>query len=327
MCKKIVVITSINSPTKAVKAFCSFKDIEVIVVADVKTPDPWIWLEETDVTYLSIDSQDPDHYMELPINSYSRKMIGYLEAIRRGADIIIDTDDDNIPYLKWSLPEKESPLFVTNPGFVNIYKHFTDKLIWPRGLPFQFIDNDFNAFDTCLDGIKIGVWQGLADKDPDVDAVYRLMDQGATSFKVKRPIVLDIGTVSPFNSQNTSFVKELFPLLYLPVTVNQRFADILRGYVAQPIMWAAGYLLGVTNAGVYQERNQHDLVADFMDEIPCYMQSEIAFNAVNKVVKANNSITENLEVAYSYLRDIEIVTDQELIYLYNWLEALEKLNG
>ena len=59
-------------------------------------------------------------------------------------------------------------------------------------------------------------------------------------------MVLGTGTMSPFNTQNTLIRKELFALLYLPTYVTFRFTDILRGLVAQPIMWAAGYALGFT---------------------------------------------------------------------------------
>ena len=34
----------------------------------------------------------------LPLNSYSRKNVGYLVAIMNGAKNIIETDDDNFPY-------------------------------------------------------------------------------------------------------------------------------------------------------------------------------------------------------------------------------------
>ena len=317
MFKKVVVITTINNPTVAVKKFCTFKDIGIVVVGDAKTPCPWIY-DSPNLTYLSIEKQEVFDF-PLPLNSYSRKMIGYLKAIELGAEIIIDTDDDNIPYQNWSLPEKERPLFVSSSGFINIYKYFSNRLTWPRGLPFDYIDSEVRTIDAYTDA-KIGIWQGLADNDPDVDAVHRFMDKTATIFDRHQSIVLDIGTVTPFNSQNTSFVKELFSLLYLPISVNQRFSDILRGYVAQPIMWAAGYLLGITNAGVYQERNEHDLVKDFLDEIPCYTKSETAFKLVNTVVRYDNSIAENMFAAYRSLRNADIVKDIELYYLKNWLE-------
>ena len=70
------------------------------------------------------------------------------------------------------------------------------------------------------------------------------------------------------------FRKEFFPLLYLPSFVTFRFTDILRGFVAQPILWKAGFNLGFTEATVFQERNAHNYVRDFESEIPMYLHTE-----------------------------------------------------
>jgi hypothetical protein len=43
----------------------------------------------------------------LPLNHYARKNLGYLIAIKSGAEIIIETDDDNIPAINfWKKREK-----------------------------------------------------------------------------------------------------------------------------------------------------------------------------------------------------------------------------
>ena len=67
----------------------------------------------------------------------------------------------------------------------------------------------------------------------------------------------------PYNTQNTATRKELFPLLYLPAYVTFRFTDILRGLIAQPIMWLYDYHLGYSGATVTQKRNAHDYFEDF----------------------------------------------------------------
>lgn len=316
--KKFLVITTINYPTEAVKKFASLSSWQIVVVGDKKTPGDWLC---ENVVYLSCEEQSK-YGLDLPWNNYVRKMIGYLYAIENGASIIAETDDDNIPYKNWDSPAySDIPFLVSNVGFVNVYSKYTEQHIWPRGLPFHAI----KTFCECKDGhgkIKIGIWQGLANEDPDVDAIYRLTDGSFCIFEEKGPTVLEKGVVSPFNSQNTFFRKEMFPLLYLPVTVNQRFADILRGYVAQPIMWAADYLLGFTSATVIQKRNAHDLMSDFIDEIPCYTLSEKAFQIVDASVKKENSIIENMKIAYEALHLDGIVDEEEASYLNQWLTCL-----
>ena len=101
-----VVITSIALPTRAVEVYAGFDSVKTIVIGDRKTPDNW---RLKDVIFLSVEDQI-DKYKSfgsrLPVNHYSRKNIGYLEAIRWGCEVIVDTDDDNIPLSDWHIPER-----------------------------------------------------------------------------------------------------------------------------------------------------------------------------------------------------------------------------
>jgi len=269
---------------------------------------------------------------KLPFNHYGRKMMGYLHAIQQGAQVIIDTDDDNIPYDGWAFPAMEGE-FQTSPvnkGFVNIYKNFTSHHIWPRGYPLDLIlnpDHNLRESELTTEAAKIGIWQGLADSDPDVDAIYRLVDNTEVFFDKRAPIVLAEGTLCPFNSQNTAVRQELFPLLYLPAYVTFRFTDILRGLVAQPILWAHGYRLGFTQATVLQERNPHDYVKDFESEIPCYLHPNRVIAAVSRAIDKSVTVGENLRRAYVELAQENIVTAQELELLDLWLEDVASLTN
>ena len=326
--KKYIVITSIFNPTEAVVSFSKLTDYQLIVVGDKKTPHNWSY---PNVNYISIEKQD---YLEfelvkvLPYNHYCRKMIGYLEAIKNGADFIIDTDDDNIPKDIWDFPAFEGKYsqVAKNLGFVNVYQLYTKAKIWPRGLPLHLITKDFELdkklkFENC----KIGVWQGLADEDPDVDAIYRLTNDTPCYFNDHQPIVLGEGTISPFNTQNTMIRKELFALMYLPTYVTFRFTDILRGLIAQPIMWLYGYEVGFTKATVLQKRNPHDYMKDFISEIPMYTYCEKVIGLVVQAISKDVDIEENLYRAYKALFTENIVCEREIITLKAWLKDLKKL--
>jgi hypothetical protein len=318
--KKFIVITSIFEPTIAVEKFAGLADYQLIVVGDLKTPKNW---NCPNVTYLGDNEQKElnSEFAELlPYNHYGRKMMGYLYAIQQGADIIIDTDDDNIPYENWNFPDFEGSFDTIDKkqGFYNIYSDFTSQKIWPRGLPLQLI-NSTHTFKRSSQESKIGVWQGLADGDPDVDAIYRLVSDISCTFIKRQPVVLDEGTICPFNSQNTAFRKELFPLLYLPAYVTFRFTDILRGIVAQPIMWKHGYRLGFTEATVFQERNPHNYLRDFESEVPMYLKGELSFELSAKIASSQNSIAENLHSVYAELEKHAIVEKKELTLLESWL--------
>lgn len=325
--KKFIVITSIFKPTEAVIQFSKMTDYQLIVVGDKKTPSNW-HCEKVD--YISIIQQENATFelaKVLPFNHYCRKMLGYLKAIQNGADFIVDTDDDNIPKGNWKFPEFEHEFncIAEDKGFINIYQLYTKQKIWARGLPLNCIRTQFDLEKSLsLKDCKVGIWQGLADEDPDVDAIYRLTNDTPCYFNEREPIVLGKGSISPFNTQNTIIRKELFPLLYLPTYVTFRFTDILRGLVAQPIMWLYDYQLGFTNATVVQKRNAHDYMKDFISEIPMYQHCEKVIDLVSNSISISKSIETNLFNAYKTLLEENIICEKEMITLDTWLKDLNK---
>lgn len=323
--KKVIVITSIYPPTEAVIAFSKMKNHKLVVVGDKKTPPDW---QCGNVDYLPVE----DHgnigmhlNKVLPFNHYSRKMMGYLHATAAGADVIIDTDDDNIPKDNWCFPSFEDTFsyIPENKGFINVYQLYTDAHIWPRGLPLHLITKKFDLENDLTSKLsRVGMWQGLADEDPDVDAIYRLTSDTPCYFKNRPPLVLGKGTISPFNTQNTLIRKELFSLMYLPTYVTFRFTDILRGLIAQPIMWLYDFHLGFVDATVVQKRNPHDYFKDFVSEIPMYKHCEEVMEITSGAISVNNSINDNLYNTYEALLKKEIVEKRELDVLSAWLKDI-----
>jgi hypothetical protein len=327
--KKYIVITTIFDPTESVIAFSKLNEYSMIVVGDKKTPVKW---NCNNIKYLSIKKQEKIDFklaQALPYNHYCRKMLGYLEAIRNGADYIVDTDDDNIPKKNWTFPDFESEFdFLNeNEGFINIYQLFTKQKIWPRGLPLNLISQNFELEKKISTNkkCKVGIWQGLADEDPDVDAIYRLTSDESCYFDEREPVVLGKKTISPFNTQNTIIRKELFILMYLPTYVTFRFTDILRGLIAQPIMWLYGYNLGFINATVIQKRNLHDYMKDFTSEIPMYEHCERIVEIVSDAISKTNTIEVNLYNGYKALLKEGVVCDNEIKTLELWLDDFKKI--
>lgn len=325
---KSIIITSIFEPTEAVRDFSLRKDYQLIVIGDKKSPAGW---DHENVDYFSVSRQESLEFnlaSLLPYNHYCRKMLGYLLALKQGSEAIVDTDDDNIPKENWDFPSFQGN-FDTIPadlGFVNIYQLYTEQNIWPRGLPIDLISKDFDLESTLYkSNPKVGIWQGLADEDPDVDAIYRLTNDTPCYFNQRKPIVLGKGTISPFNTQNTFIRKELFPLLYLPTYTTFRFTDILRGLVAQPIMWLYDYHLGFTDATVVQKRNPHDYFKDFISEIPMYQHSRNVVEIVSTCISASQSIEDNLYNAYHQLLKSEIVVAEEMVTLEAWLKDVSDI--
>ena len=112
-----------------------------------------------------------------PTRHYARKNIGYLLAIKDGARVIIETDDDNVPESGfWSTRHRRQTVATaSNLGWVNIYRYFTEANIWPRGLPLDQINSALPEFGSLPETeLDCPIQQGLADQNPDVDAIYRL---------------------------------------------------------------------------------------------------------------------------------------------------------
>lgn len=329
MLKNTIVVTTIHPPTKGIELLAQIPEHDVIIIGDKKTPANWHY---SNTLFLSVEQQlELDYQLveHLPFNHYARKMIGYLYAIEHGALTIFDTDDDNLPKPSWqSLPSEGTFSTSNSQPFVNVYQHFTSQQIWPRGYPLNLLNQAPTRQPLRLEKkeVRVGIWQGLADGDPDVDAIYRLTNNTPCYFDEKEPLVLGKGSICPFNSQNTIFCEsELFPLLYLPAYVTFRFTDILRGLVAQPIMWAHNYLLGFTNATVVQERNPHDYLKDFESEIPCYLHVEKVVEIAKSTVLARRSVADNLYEVYCALHQHNIVVQKELELLRCWLTDLSRL--
>jgi hypothetical protein len=245
-----------------------------------------------------------------------------LYAIRRGADVIFDTDDDNTPIGDWMMPPFECDLgVVSDSKYINIYGHFTREFIWPRGFPVDEIRNSGQDPFRLSRGpaVKIGAWQGLTDHDPDTDAIYRLVLNKKIRFEKKEPVYLPKGRFCPVNSQNTFWNREVFPYLYLPVTVGFRWTDILRGYIAQALMWRQSYHIGFSSASLFQKRNPHDLMKDLSDEWESYFQIKRLIEVMEKTEDYGDPF-RNLAGVYGALAEASLVKPEELLSLESWIE-------
>lgn len=87
------------------------------------------------------------------------------------------------------------------------------------------------------------------------------------------PIVLEQGTYSPYNTQNTITHSEAFWGLLLPITTTFRVCDIWRSFWVQRLLWDIGGQVMFGTATVKQIRNSHSYLKDMIDEHQLYHQS------------------------------------------------------
>jgi hypothetical protein len=251
-------------------------------------------------------------------------------AMKNGSSIIIETDDDNIPGEDFWLPRKKltESSSVTGNGWINVYSLFSDILIWPRGLPLENVLNQNQiVIGKKTEQSFCPILQGLADGNPDVDAVFRMTQKLPVNFN-KRPhsIRLQKGLWSPFNSQNTTWFKEAFPLLYLPSFCTFRMTDIWRSFVAQRVAWECGWELVFHNATVYQERNEHSLLRDFEQEVPGYLLNNKIKQLLEELPLKSGlaNISNNLHACYEELVKQDIVDSKEMELVEAWLSDITK---
>ncbi len=315
---KFVVITSIYPPTEAVKLLSHWRGWRIVIVGDKKTPADW---QYANADYLSVARQIElfgDFASALPFNKYSRKNLGYVYAIRNDADVIFDTDDDNLPFpsAKETLEElintvyaghsNVEKLITSHAAWVNIYNLFTDQSArcWPRGYPLDLVtaDQEYGVEDQA---IQSPILQFLVDKDPDVDAVYRLTSNKPVTFKQGLKYAVDVGVYSPFNSQCTLWFPDAFSLMYLPSFTTSRVTDILRSFLAQRTLWAEGKRVSFLGPICDHKRHYHNLISDFVEEYDLYINAHKYVDLLDSVTAQGKDET--------YCKSIELLAGHNLL--------------
>lgn len=326
MNNKTLVITSIADDShpilKRYAAEAKMRDIPFIVVGDTKSPPIF---NISDCDYYSITRQESlglELSKKLPRKHYARKNIGYIVAIRNGAEVIVETDDDNIPLDGFwcRRTARQQVQTISHDGWVNIYKYYSESHIWPRGFALEKILDTQPKLGEHKE-VYCPIQQGLADDNPDVDAIYRLTLPLPITFKSREAIALNNKSICPFNSQNTTWFKEAFPLLYLPSYCSFRMTDIWRSFIAQRIAWTCDWSILFHESTVRQERNNHNLMTDFLDEISGYSGNLDIVSALSNLNLKHGveNIPENLTSCYKKLVSLNFIGQQDLELLNAWL--------
>jgi hypothetical protein len=330
-----LVITSIAEPTPALQALAAAsrdRDFDLIVIGDEASPASFE-LEGCD--FYGLERQ---HELQLdfervcPVRHYARKNIGYLLAMQRGAPMILETDDDTVARERFWEPRERSQRVrrIADQGWVNVYRYFSSANIWPRGLPLDEAQTPVPACGSLpFEEVVCPIQQGLVDDDPDVDAVYRMLLDLPFRFDPGPSIALTSGAWCPFNSQNTAWWPEAFPLMYLPTFCSFRMTDIWRSFVAQRLAWVNGWGVLFHEPTVSQERNVHDLMDDFRAEVPGYLENRAICAALEglDLRPGPEHVGGNMRLAYQCLVEGGWIDGAELGLLDAWLTDVENITA
>ena len=333
--KKALVITTIASSKNFIlKKYAKDaikKNINFIIIGDKKSPSKF---SLKGANYFSLQKQRSLNFnlsKLLPVNSYSRKNLGYLIAMKNNPELIIETDDDNIPLKNFFLKKtaiKQKAYFVKKAGWINVYKFFTKVHVWPRGFALEKINAPLFK-NLKLSKVVCPIQQGLADENPDVDAIYRLTSLLPIKFNFFKNVALGKGSICPFNSQNTTWLNQAYPLMYLPSYCSFRMTDIWRSFVAQRIVWTCGWSILFHHSTVIQKRNVHNLMHNFADEIPGYIHNyKIMNNLINLKLKSGmENIKYNMILCYRKLIRMNIIDKKEMKLLNAWFNDLRSIKS
>lgn len=295
---KVIVTTTINPPTKAILKFAQLKDWKLYIVGDLKTPHELF--KNKSWKYLSPDYQKTNYsYLSDLIgwNSIQRRNIGFIEAIKDGAEIIATVDDDNIPYENWGkqlligqrleIDSYSNPNGLFDPlSVTNISNKY-----WHRGYPLSMVSKRNQNLKTkkIIDvKVQVDLWNGK----PDADAISRLMNgykdeiiTGPFPYSSERTIL---------SSQNAFFHKSIMKN-YAVFPHCDRMDDI----------WGCIILQKDTNCDVvfsspstFHDRNYHNPIDDLRQEI-------IGHEKTLSILKNKNALPEACQLFFSeYQKEI-----------------------
>jgi len=303
--KRIIVTTTINEPTKAIKKFCGIDDWDCfIVVGDKKTPhELYRELEKKypHVLYYSPEDQEKD-FPELSgsigWNCIQRRNLGFVKAYNLGAEIVATVDDDNIPYENWGKnlfvgKEIECDYFGTDLAVFDPLSATNNNFVWHRGYPLELVSKRRDVYYMGKIKKKVLVQADLWDGDPDVDAIARLTKKPCVKFQTNAPFCSN--KISPFNSQNTFLSREVLPFYGVLPHVG-RMDDIWGSYVLQKFFPGCVIYCPAT---VYQERNGQDLITNLEKEIMGYRNT---LQFVNDLDNFENYLPEDTKSFWEIYR-------------------------
>ena len=287
--KKLIVTTTINPPTLALKKFMQLSDWDVVVIGDKKTPHEkykklnCVYLSPTDQEKISKKLSDLIGW-----NCIQRRNFGFIYALQNNYDLIATVDDDNIPKKNWGKKllvgkNVEIDFYLTNQKVFDPLSVTNNQDLWHRGFPIELLYNKNKKKIKKRKIIRCLVQADLWDGDPDVDAICRISKLKPVR-KFTKINSFSSNKLMPFNSQNT-FLSPVVLKDYMMLPHVGRMDDIWGSYYLQKKIKKP--FIVFSNSSVIQKRNDHNFAVDLKNEIIGYLNTlKFINNGYNKVLPA-----------------------------------------
>lgn len=334
--KLALVLTTINVP-QVLKLYRACEpSVRFFVVGDRKSNDiaTQILIDSIpNSVYYSFERQRELGYgthSMLPENCIQRRNLGFLEAVKWGAEAIVSIDDDNSPLgldyfsamncrLQWPF---NGLLFDGHPESWFDAGYLLTPYAKHRGIP-----HDAKRHGNIIPAtkLKIGVAAGLCLGDPDIDAVTRMANHPSVenvNALGTSGIVVSWKTWTVFNSQNTALLRELIPAWGMIPFVG-RFDDIYASLIVQRIMRDRELHVHFGSPTVWQSRNAHDLVKDLRGEIDGYSNIRRLAALLDALLLTNKSVIGDCRTIWDAIKATDIMPFESTSAMYAYLTDCE----
>lgn len=239
------------------------------------------------IKYLTYDEQK-SFFNKYPLldniiftRSIQRRNIGILEAIKQKYDYLISIDDDNYPLTnEWlynfiNYRNNEYHIINSCNGWIDVPYYITD--IPSRGFPILSKNGIHDIYSSYEDSKnRIVCHQGFISGEADRSALHRYSYQDVNTDinNFNKNYIVD-KSWCVFNTQNTLFKKEIFPLLFLfPMKKKlsngymiERYDDIFMSYIVNKIIHKFGWYISFGHPIMTQKRNEHDIEREVFTEM------------------------------------------------------------
>ena len=268
---KIITTTTINPPTAAMREYDRMDGWELVVVGDERTP-PYKLARGTYISWEEQQAKYPKLCALLGPGSVQRgRMIAFIEAWKRGAEVMASVDDDCYPLEGWggalrigdrervTMHQVDEVAFDPYSALGKTVRHVRHRG-YPRELA-QTYDHDCEKWDVFLSPL---VQENISVGDPDIDAIDRLSRR--TKMTGIGPDPWCSHSFCPINTQNTFFAREAIPDFYGNIPGIGRMDDIWAGYLFQA-MHPGTVIYASANNVQMQNRTLESMLNDLEQEM------------------------------------------------------------
>lgn len=264
----VIVTTTINAPTPAIRKFDAMPDWNLIVVGDKKTPEYRLDRGRF-IPWQEVESLYPELCKLIGFNcTQLGRMVAFLEAAKEKPDLVATIDDDcdpdnTWPGQTWISKRIECDCYhcdaeAFDPFVIAGYEHPA------RGYPPQLGKEDYpSGVRSIAPLVQENFWDGEADYDACWrihGSKYEFCDRGAPFWS---------NAFSPINTQNTIISGSVLKDHCGELPFVGHVSDIWAGYLFQA--WHPNSTLYCpANVEHWQERTLESVLKDLEEEIYSY---------------------------------------------------------